>query len=53
MDDSYSVQTTAAEASETGSLDTLQALKDADTFLVADGWGDLKQIGRASCRERV
>jgi len=42
MDDSYSVQTTAAEASETGSLDTLQALKDADTFLVADGWGDLK-----------
>jgi len=42
MDDSYSVQTTAADANETGSLDTLQALKDADTFLVADGWGDLK-----------
>lgn len=42
MDDSYSVQTTAAETGETGGLDTLQALKDGDTFLVADGWGDLK-----------
>lgn len=42
MDDGYSVQTTAAEAGETGGLDTLQALKDADTFLVADNWGDLK-----------
>ena len=42
MDDTYSVQTTAAEASETGGLDTLQALKDGDTFLVADSWGDLK-----------
>jgi glycogen debranching enzyme len=42
MDDGYSVQTTAAEAGETGGLDTLQALKDADTFLVADTWGDLK-----------
>jgi glycogen debranching enzyme len=42
MDDSYSVQTTAVEASEAGGLDTLQALKDGDTFLVADGWGDLK-----------
>ena len=42
MDDSYSVQTTAAESSETGSLDTLQALKDGDLFLVADAWGDLK-----------
>jgi glycogen debranching enzyme len=42
MDDSYSVQTTAVETSEAGGLDTLQALKDGDTFLVADGWGDLK-----------
>ncbi len=42
MDDSYSVQTTAAEVSDTGTLETLQALKDGDTFLVADGWGDLK-----------
>ena len=42
MDDSYTVQTTAAETTETGSLDTLQALKDGDTFLVADGWGDMK-----------
>ena len=42
MDDSYSVQTTAAEATETGGLDMLQALKDGDLFLVADGWGDLK-----------
>ena len=42
MDDGYTVQTTAAESAETGGLDTLQALKDADTFLVADNWGDLK-----------
>ena len=42
MDDNYAVQTTATEANETGSLDTLQALKDGDTFLVADAWGDIK-----------
>jgi glycogen debranching enzyme len=42
MDDGYSVQQTAADSAETGGLDTLQALKDADTFLVADTWGDLK-----------
>lgn len=42
MDDGYSVQQTAADSAETGGLDTLQALKDADTFLVADNWGDLK-----------
>ncbi len=42
MDDTYSVQTTAAETSDSGGLDTLQALKDGDTFLVADTWGDLK-----------
>ena len=42
MDDGYSVQQTAAESAETGGLDSLQALKDADTFLVADNWGDLK-----------
>ncbi len=42
MDDSYSVQTTAAEAGETGGFENLQALKDADTFLVADAWGDMK-----------
>ncbi len=42
MDDAYSVQTTAAAASDTDGLERLMALKDADTFLVADGWGDLK-----------
>ncbi len=42
MDDGYSVQQTAADSAETGGLDTLQALKDGDTFLVADNWGDLK-----------
>ncbi|WP_426040361.1 glycogen debranching N-terminal domain-containing protein [Brevundimonas sp. TWP2-3-4b1] len=42
MDDGYSVQQTAAESAETGGLDTLQALKDGDTFLVADNWGDLR-----------
>ncbi len=42
MDDGYSVQTTAAETTESTGLERLLALKDADTFLVADGWGDLK-----------
>ncbi|MBB5746793.1 amylo-alpha-1,6-glucosidase [Brevundimonas variabilis] len=42
MDDGYSVQTTAAEASGNEGLERLLALKDRDTFLVADGWGDLK-----------
>lgn len=42
MDDGYSVQTTAAETVESDGLEQLLALKDADTFLVADGWGDLK-----------
>lgn len=42
MDDAYSVQTTAAETSDTDGLERLMALKDADTFAVADGWGDMK-----------
>jgi glycogen debranching enzyme len=42
MDDAYSVQTTVADTAEGGSLEYLMALKDADTFLTADGWGDLK-----------
>ena len=42
MDDAYSVQTTAADTSEADGLERLMALKDADTFLVADGWGDMK-----------
>ena len=42
MDDGYSVQTTAADTAETAGLENLLALKDADTFLVADAWGDLK-----------
>jgi glycogen debranching enzyme len=42
MDDGYSVQTTATETAEAGGRENLQALKDADTFLVADSWGDLK-----------
>lgn len=42
MDDAYSVQTTAAETSDTDGLEQLMALKDADTFAVADGWGDMK-----------
>ena len=41
MDDAYSVQTTAAETAESTGLDQLQALKDRDTFLVADAWGDM------------
>ena len=42
MDDGYAVQTTAAETAEVDGLANLQALKDGDTFLVADSWGDLK-----------
>lgn len=42
MDDAYSVQTTAADTSEADGLERLMALKDADTFCVADGWGDMK-----------
>ncbi|MDQ3126249.1 MAG: amylo-alpha-1,6-glucosidase, partial [Pseudomonadota bacterium] len=42
MDDAYSVQTTATETGEADGLERLMALKDGDTFLVADGWGDLK-----------
>jgi glycogen debranching enzyme len=41
MDDAYTVQTTATEAGEADGLERLMALKDGDTFLVADGWGDL------------
>ncbi|PZO35274.1 MAG: amylo-alpha-1,6-glucosidase, partial [Alphaproteobacteria bacterium] len=43
MDDGYSVQTTAVEDFGGGEgLERLLALKDRDTFLVADGWGDLR-----------
>ena len=42
MDDAYSVQTTAADTSEADGLERLMALKDADTFCVGDGWGDMK-----------
>lgn len=43
MDDAYTVQTTALEAGEPEGVEQLQALKDGDLFLVADGWGDLKE----------
>lgn len=42
MDDAYSVQVAAADSQEADGLERLMVLKDADTFLVADGWGDLK-----------
>jgi glycogen debranching enzyme len=42
MDDAYSVQTTATETADADGSARLMALKDADTFLVADAWGDLK-----------
>lgn len=42
MDDAYSVQTTAADNNDQDGLETLMALKDRDTFLVADHWGDVK-----------
>jgi glycogen debranching enzyme len=42
MDDAYTVQTTTNGMGEADGLERLMALKDADTFLVADGWGDLQ-----------
>jgi len=42
MDDAYTVQTNVAETGDADGLERLMALKDGDTFLVADGWGDLK-----------
>ena len=42
MDDAYSTQLTAGESVEASGLEQLMALKDGDTFLVADGWGDMK-----------
>lgn len=40
MDDAYSVQTTAVDQQD--GLEGLLTLKDADLFLVADPWGDLR-----------
>lgn len=42
MDDAYSTQVTAADTNDQDGLETLMALKDGDTFLVADHWGDVK-----------
>ena len=42
MDDAYNVQVTAGESQEVDGLEQLMALKDADTFVVADIWGDMK-----------
>ena len=44
MDDAYSVQTTAAETAEADGLEQLMALKDADTFCVADQWGEIAHV---------
>jgi len=42
MDDAYSVQVTATESQEVDGLEQMMALKDADTFVVADVLGDMK-----------
>ena len=42
MDDAYTVQVTALEGGEAEATEQLQALKAGDCFLVADGWGDLR-----------
>ncbi len=42
MDDAYNVQVTAAESEDADGLEQLMALKDGDTFSVADHWGDMK-----------
>jgi glycogen debranching enzyme len=41
MDDAYNVQVTAGESRDADGLEQMMALKDADTFLVADIWGDM------------
>ena len=51
MDDAYTVQVTAAESQDADGLEQLMALKDADTFVVADIWGDMKG-GAARCGSR-
>lgn len=42
MDDAYNVQVTAGESQDVDGLEQMMALKDADTFAVADIWGDMK-----------
>ncbi|OGN45202.1 MAG: amylo-alpha-1,6-glucosidase [Caulobacterales bacterium RIFCSPHIGHO2_01_FULL_70_19] len=42
MDDAYTVKVTALESGEE-TPEQLQALKSGDCFLVADGWGDLRE----------
>ena len=42
MDDAYTVQATATESQEADGLEQMMALKDADTFVVADIWGAMK-----------
>ena len=42
MDDAYTVKVTALESGEE-TPEQLQALKAGDCFLVADGWGDLRE----------
>ena len=41
MDDAYTVKVTALESGEE-TPEQLQALKAGDCFLVADGWGDMR-----------
>jgi glycogen debranching enzyme len=44
MDDAYTVRVTALDTSgEPDTTEQLQALKSGDSFLVADGWGDLRE----------
>ena len=43
MDDAYTVKVTALESGEAETAEQLQALKSGDSFLVADGWGDLQE----------
>ncbi|GAA0867847.1 amylo-alpha-1,6-glucosidase [Brevundimonas basaltis] len=42
MDDAYNVQVTAGESQDVDGLEQMMALKEADTFVVADIWGDMK-----------
>ena len=42
MDDAYTTQLTAGDSVEASGLEQLMALKEGDTFLVADGWGDMR-----------
>ena len=49
MDDAYSTQLTAGETVETSGLEQLNAPKEGDACLVADGWNADASCGAIGC----